>query len=100
MTVLLGLQGSFLNSKYVTCVSSDTDYGECQGQATFAVPGTISRLICRLSISEVLFAHTLASRDFLPLRLCAFPQSVLGSGDPSWPLDDSLREVGTEMLHI
>lgn len=70
-----------------------------QGQATFACPGTISRLICRLSISEVLFAHTVASRDFLWLPLCAFSRSVLAPG-ASWALDESLCAVRTETLHI
>lgn len=70
-----------------------------QGQATFACPGTISRLICRLSISEVLFTHTVASRDFLWLPFSAFSRSVLGPG-ASWSLAESLCAVGTETLHI
>lgn len=72
---------------------------QSQGQATFACPGAISRLICRLSISEIFFAHTVASREFLWLLLCAFSRSVLGSG-AFRALEESLCAVGTETLHI
>lgn len=70
-----------------------------QGQANLACPGIISRLICRLSISEVLFAHTVASRDFLWLPLCVFSRSVLDPG-ASWAWAESLCAAGTETLHI
>lgn len=72
---------------------SQTMMTSSQGQATRACPGTISRLMCRLLISEVLFAHTVASRDFLWFPL-PFSRSALGPG-ASRALDASLRAART-----